>query len=116
MDFEDADVRLPLSSGICNEALTPSLEQPDQFIDEGDVGVSGAADAEEEMGDAAGGVNGATTGGGVSLFPSHHGPSRNTQDTVKSSPWHADPHLPKLTPCSVMFAGKRSNRQGPESE
>ncbi|KAJ9117788.1 hypothetical protein QFC20_000067 [Naganishia adeliensis] len=63
MDFEDADVRLPLSSGICNEALTPSLEQPDQFIDEGDVGVSGAADAEEEMGDAAGGVNGATTGG-----------------------------------------------------
>ncbi|KAI5453752.1 subunit common to RNA polymerases I, II, and III [Naganishia albida] len=48
MDFEDAD--------------------PDQFIDEADVGASGAADAEEEMGDAAGGVNGATSGG-VSLIP-----------------------------------------------
>jgi hypothetical protein len=40
--------------------------QPDQFIDEGEVGVSGAADQEEELGDAAGGVNGATSGGGVS--------------------------------------------------
>lgn len=40
--------------------------QPDQFIDEGDVGVSGAADQAEEMGDTAGGVNGAM-GGGVSL-------------------------------------------------
>jgi hypothetical protein len=60
----------------------PYLEQPDQFIDEGDVGVSGAADAEEEMGDAAGGVNGATTGGGVSrLSPSTRDPSRNPEDS-----------------------------------
>lgn len=46
---------------------SPPSHQPDQFIDEGEVGVSGAADQEEELGDAADGVNGATSGGGVSL-------------------------------------------------
>ncbi|GHJ83875.1 hypothetical protein NliqN6_0277 [Naganishia liquefaciens] len=36
---------------------------PDQYIHEGDVGASGAADQAEEMADTAGGVNGATAGG-----------------------------------------------------
>lgn len=68
MDFEDADVRpaRACSSYAPSSLLTPVLcslfAQPDQFIEEGDVGVSGAADQEEELGDAAGAVNGSTTG------------------------------------------------------